>query len=238
MMDNNKFLAQHLPFNMIKAKKIIDLWNSIFKIKYFDFRHLVSKISKNNWENFDGVVTNVEELMAVLEREEECYIAFSDDDDWYNPALKKYINHLSDFTDVLQWQSLAWFTSITEPGMEFEKPFFDLTQKRRFYTNNWIIKNSVLYKLHELKTFINAIPANLNITACRLLDNMSSTVVQDEIFGMVNKNLGSLSSLLHIKDKEHLLKITKNIRKKFDIPFNYHWAKEEITNMLNLYGNL
>ncbi len=79
------------------------LWDRTFRISFFAARQIMKEISLENFRSVEGAtLVPLKEIHTVLDR--TAMYLFTDDDDWYNPHIAKYLTPIDPRAcDVVQW---------------------------------------------------------------------------------------------------------------------------------------
>lgn len=98
-MTKDKFCGQ-LFVGQDRLEKIygfIKIWDQLFKVKYFEFRHILKSIAASNWivlPKLHAIVIN-----SLPNLNDGDVVLLVDDDDWFNPALAQ----IDAVGDAIKW---------------------------------------------------------------------------------------------------------------------------------------
>lgn len=88
--------------------RLIDLWNSLFRLDFFSVRARLAALARRSWEAVAGArVLEVEALPQVTNAVlggEDSLVCFVDDDDWFAPTLHSVLSS----QDVGRYDSVRW----------------------------------------------------------------------------------------------------------------------------------
>lgn len=213
-MTMDKVYQQDMPYNLHHFGQMVLLWDRTYKLPYFEFRHRLSQIARNNWKKFVHSITS----NTIPETD---FILLSDDDDWYRPDIGQKLQG-----SIVYWKPAAFKTAEWEQR-RFDRPYFDMFHKRKFYSNNWAIDAKIYSRLNENERK----QLEITITANKTVE---PTHFINEHLNLANKTAASMTCMLATNSKK-LWSHIKRSQNDFSIPPEFLWAKEEIDATIQLY---
>ncbi len=234
-MTEEKFMSQKLSWPVQNIWPLIETWNQLFQIKYFEFRKKMHEIAVNNWSFCDSIARSDAELLKELESSPADTIVLpTDDDDWYHPQFKDLIGPINH--DIVHWKPAQFQTGCTldAPGRKAPKihgGIFNYDQRRPLFTNNWLITKPALTTFTKKQRY----KLQINKTACDFLSSFKHQAMSTRL-NLANKSVASSSNLANCKGIEQILDTIFSDRKNLKIPADYTWAKPYINELISLYG--
>lgn len=133
------------PINKINQSNfdLPSFWKKIFKISFFQFRKTMQSISREQHKLTNcEVIIGEDDLKKEFEIEEDCYIAPVDDDDFFCPEIKQYLDPCK--KDIVLWPE-GWMCGL--------KVFRSRPPSRGTGTNTYAIKKSFLKSINYEKSY-------------------------------------------------------------------------------------
>ena len=127
----------------MEISKKINLWNSLFKIPFIEFRHELSKIAFDNHEtiNPDKIYYYLDDFdFTHYANKKDHWIIPIDDDDWLSNNVCTYLKDISTEQDVICWKCNVLTTIIFDgkiiPANYIRESSVDYTQHVKDRTTN------------------------------------------------------------------------------------------------------
>jgi hypothetical protein len=136
---DEKFYNQSFKEKFVKK---IEMWDSTFAIKYFEYRYCIKEIAQCNLEEIRNIII-CESMDEVKKIKGDFWLLFSDDDDWFRQDISEEISKIP--LGNYHWP----FWRVT-PEKIIKHENFDIEIDNicvRCYTNNHVISS------HTLKRF-------------------------------------------------------------------------------------
>ena len=214
----------------------IHLWNSVFRMNYFQFRNKLNQIQKQNISEIKGLDHIIDYFdMSLLDSLDDYILLCVDDDDWFHPDIFNVLNNLPPTWDGVAW-SMAWIgfvywnNSSEKIQLNTDVPHSSF----KTFTNNFAFKKSGYQKCKHIKEmlenhwFVN--------NSCYKTEGFNYKPV-DDFLSVAVKSPASITSLLKIESKEKMLEIANQIMPS-SVPPQINWCKKYYDEYLNTLGGL
>ena len=249
-MTKDKFLKQKTwaRSTLEQMSEVIDLWDKIFKIKYFDFRHQLRSIAASNWitiPKLDGIVSNANMVPNLLSGLKDNYcLLFVDDDDWFNPRITSVLEANSHL-DAFNWKLQYFITSSRRVNLR-SKPLFWVSHDNHYLTNNYAITKKGFEKLGKDRTD-DLVERNWGHEKAdevfRLSGDFNIEHLNARSLSMTSKSMASVGEIWKVmrdsRDrKKVLIETLFAATNTFNIPTIYRWGTKYIRDVESLYTSM
>jgi hypothetical protein len=155
---------------------MVDLWNETFGISFFEVRSQMKRISHGNFTSIKHTEFLEDAKMLDLQGDKGSIVVFTDDDDWIDPDIFKYLSPY-----VADYEGFTWGSAVF--GKRDGKPL-ELREIDGFcYTNNYAVALKNIAEFGIEKSFQHF---NANITFKKI-----KTKKVDRYLSITNKHPGS-----------------------------------------------
>jgi hypothetical protein len=248
-MTKDKFLNQKTwsRDTLEQMNQVIETWNDVFKIKYFEFRHHLRSIASSNWisiPKLDMIITNPNTLFKLLPSLTDSYsLLFVDDDDWFNPKISGVLEENINY-DAYNWKLQYFITSSRKVKIR-ARPVFWISSDDHFLTNNYVVTRKGYEKLSQLELddlasrYWGHEKADETFRASKKFNTTNLNISNLSMTSKSAASVGEIWKLMKKPDKkaalmESLLLATNS----FNIPPVYKWATKYIRAVERLYINM
>jgi hypothetical protein len=192
--------------NINKLRRAIELWDSCFRISYFQYRHRLKKISTENWP-----YPVLNDLSSI---QDDDWIVPTDDDDWMSPDLE-----FPD-ADFVYWPSLR----VHSCGHLEVSSNFDVVPE----SNAYAVRGRLLNKLNHVDRHKIIQEHQKSI---KIASKKHSVVFIDKIFSAYNAHPGCAHILKSIRTKDGIFGLFASPIRKLECG----WANPVVERFLRLY---
>lgn len=222
-------------------KHLLEVWQDIFFVNYFDYRSRLKAIAESNLRFVANKNTNVriifglfDEFESFMNDNNDAWIIPIDDDDWLHPDVIDSINLTEPFTTLVRWGDYWW-------DLMRNKTIHHEAYRRHHYlgSNNWAIRKSVLrqYELPEA-----AIALSNHIVAwkhfCKPYKEPPGVQTLERCLSLYLFHIGSLTNISRDTfPREFLTKMSKIII-DVELPDPMQWAQPWADQYSILYDEM
>lgn len=220
----------------MEISKKIDLWNSLFKIPFIEFRHELSKIAFDNHEiiNPDKIYYYLDDFdFTYYTNKKDYWIIPIDDDDWLSNNVCTYLKDTYIEQDVICWKCNVLTTIVFDgkiiPASYIRESSIDYTQEVKNRTTNGYC-DSCCYAVKNEKITKSYLCNHAEIS--KTINREYSDKVESLYLALAQSTWRLHHNISSAEDLINHIEQVKNLQE------NQYVLKEEFANKLNKIKSL